>query len=70
VYVAAEHGPFRINSRLTLEPANYSWEVNHNMIYIDQPMNTGFSFSPVSGRLAHLVEFVQYALVQAEHTEN
>lgn len=42
-----EHGPFRVTHSLGLVPANYSWDINHNVIYVDQPMNTGFSFSTV-----------------------
>ncbi len=43
----SEHGPFRVTPSLGLVPANYSWDVNHNVIYVDQPMNTGFSYSTV-----------------------
>lgn len=33
------------NSQLKLIPLNYSWHVNHNVIYIDSPVGAGYSFS-------------------------
>ncbi|KAJ2998268.1 hypothetical protein HDV02_004688 [Globomyces sp. JEL0801] len=42
----AEHGPCRINphGNGTL-PFEYSWNKNASMIYLDQPLNVGFSYS-------------------------
>jgi carboxypeptidase C (cathepsin A) len=40
-----ENGPFHIKDDLTLEESEYGWDVNHNMIFVDQPINTGFSYS-------------------------
>ena len=42
-----ENGPFHITPNLTLEDNPYGWDVGHNMIYVDQPINTGFSYSDV-----------------------
>ncbi|XP_055609656.1 venom serine carboxypeptidase [Uranotaenia lowii] len=40
-----EHGPFWVDSDIKLQPRNYSWHLNHHVIYIDNPVGTGFSFT-------------------------
>lgn len=40
-----ENGPFHINDDLSLKITDYGWDVSHNMIFVDQPINTGFSYS-------------------------
>lgn len=40
-----ENGPFFVSSKKTLQPRKYSWHLNHNLLYIDQPVGTGFSFT-------------------------
>lgn len=45
-----ETGPYRIDDDdLSVTMADYSWDVNHNIIYLDQPIGTGFSYSTVGG---------------------
>ena len=34
---------------MTLSETTYGWDKYHNMIFVDQPINTGFSYSNVSG---------------------
>uniref|UniRef100_A0A1B0CQ02 Carboxypeptidase n=1 Tax=Lutzomyia longipalpis TaxID=7200 RepID=A0A1B0CQ02_LUTLO len=41
----AENGPFSITEDLDYPPRQYSWHINHNLIYIDNPVGTGFSFT-------------------------
>lgn len=41
----AENGPFTIKTDLTLEDNPYGWDVSHNMVYVDQPIGTGYSYS-------------------------
>ena len=39
-----ENGPFRLDgSDVTSNP--YGWDAGHNVIFVDQPVNTGFSFT-------------------------
>ncbi|KAI3426072.1 hypothetical protein D9Q98_008040 [Chlorella vulgaris] len=41
-----ENGPWTINpADLTLNETEHGWDVNHHMIFVDQPINTGFSYS-------------------------
>ncbi|KAI4497154.1 hypothetical protein M0802_007638 [Mischocyttarus mexicanus] len=39
------NGPFLVTSNITLAPRNYSWSISHNVIYIDNPVGTGYSFT-------------------------
>lgn len=40
-----EIGPFSVDSNGKLISREYSWHSNHNIIYIDNPVGTGFSFT-------------------------
>eukprot|EP00892_Ulva_mutabilis_P009381 jgi/Ulvmu1/6815/UM031_0019.1 len=40
-----ENGPFKINDNLTLKDNPDGWDVSHNLIYVDQPIGTGYSYS-------------------------
>lgn len=41
----AENGPFSVTKNQTLKTREYSWTVNHNLLYIDNPVGTGYSFT-------------------------
>lgn len=43
-----ENGPYSLAKNLSLLDNPYGWDVNANVIYVDQPINTGFSWSDVS----------------------
>lgn len=40
-----ENGPFFVNANKTLQKRKYSWHQSHNLLYIDNPVGTGFSFT-------------------------
>jgi carboxypeptidase C (cathepsin A) len=40
-----ENGPFKIKDDLTLEENPTGWDVANSMIFVDQPIGTGFSYS-------------------------
>ncbi|XP_003430729.1 probable serine carboxypeptidase CPVL isoform X2 [Ornithorhynchus anatinus] len=40
-----EHGPYIVNKNLTLCDRDFSWTSKFSMIYIDNPVGTGFSFT-------------------------
>lgn len=44
----SENGPYTINADMTLTENKFGWDVNSHMIFIDQPIGTGFSYSDVS----------------------
>ncbi len=42
----AEHGPFSVAADAkTLVPRALSWTLNYNLIYIDNPLGVGFSYT-------------------------
>jgi len=72
VALFAENGPYIIQDDLSLTLNPYSWNSNANVIWIDQPVNTGFSFGDAGDPgvfseaeiAANLVEFMQGFLTQ------
>mmetsp|Transcript_30744 Transcript_30744/g.76505 ORF Transcript_30744/g.76505 Transcript_30744/m.76505 type:complete len:546 (+) Transcript_30744:27-1664(+) len=40
-----ENGPYSINADLSLAVTPHGWDTVSNLIYVDQPINTGFSYS-------------------------
>ncbi|XP_030564917.1 venom serine carboxypeptidase-like [Drosophila novamexicana] len=40
-----ENGPLRVITQDKLQRTKYSWSRTHNLIYIDNPVGTGFSFT-------------------------
>ncbi|XP_053688751.1 venom serine carboxypeptidase [Sabethes cyaneus] len=40
-----ENGPFSVGSDMKLVPRKFSWHLNHHLIYIDNPVGAGFSFT-------------------------
>ncbi|XP_055386014.1 venom serine carboxypeptidase [Condylostylus longicornis] len=41
----AENGPFQVDKDGKLGKRKYTWSKNHHLIYIDNPVGTGFSFT-------------------------
>lgn len=40
-----ENGPFIVTANKTLKMRKYSWNIAHNLLYIDNPVGTGYSFT-------------------------
>lgn len=53
-----ENGPCRISSTGVVESNPYSWSNVSNMLYIDQPVGTGFSYSEAVNGFADGSDFV------------
>ncbi|OAO90238.1 hypothetical protein AXX17_AT5G22470 [Arabidopsis thaliana] len=48
-----ENGPFTISEDLSLSWNSYGWDKISNLIYVDQPIRTGFSYANDSTDLRH-----------------
>ncbi|CAN8252620.1 unnamed protein product [Cochlearia groenlandica] len=48
-----ENGPFKISNDLTLSWNDFGWDKVSNIIYVDQPVGTGFSYTPDSNDFRH-----------------
>jgi vitellogenic carboxypeptidase-like protein len=47
-----EHGPFKVDAAGNISRRKTTWAATNNMLYIDQPVGTGFSFTDsVEGRI-------------------
>lgn len=77
IAMLAENGPYTVDAHnLSLSINPYSWNTRANIIYIDQPVNTGFSYTddesdagPLTEReiAANLFEFMQQFLAENPH---
>ena len=47
-----ENGPFQVNENLEVTKRQTSWTLTHHVIYIDQPVGTGFSFTKLDKCMA------------------
>ncbi|KAL8501332.1 hypothetical protein ACS0TY_020757 [Phlomoides rotata] len=63
-----ENGPFHITSNLSLAWNDFGWDKVSNLIYVDQPTGTGFSYSSDDDDIRHNEEGVSndlYDFLQA-----
>jgi cathepsin A (carboxypeptidase C) len=70
--IFVENGPYRINEttgEVTINP--YSWNSNANVIFVDQPIGTGFSYGDLDDYVTKesqvaedMYEFLQSFIVQ------
>jgi len=62
----AENGPFVIHANLSsVTQRDYSWTKSFNMLYFDQPVGTGFSFTDIPEGLAKDQEQIAQQLYEA-----
>ncbi|KAM7279636.1 hypothetical protein ACFE04_006770 [Oxalis oulophora] len=62
-----ENGPYKINKDLSLKWNDYGWDQASNILFVDQPLGTGFSFASNDGQIPtdevgvtdDLYEFIQ-----------
>ncbi|KAL5233623.1 hypothetical protein ACI65C_001033 [Semiaphis heraclei] len=40
-----EHGPFTVDAAGVLQPRQHAWTVTHSMLYVDNPVGVGYSFT-------------------------
>ncbi|KAK9282657.1 hypothetical protein L1049_010877 [Liquidambar formosana] len=68
-----ENGPFSIASNLSLVWNEYGWDKASNLLYVDQPIGTGFSYSSDRRDIRHneegvsndLYDFLQALMAQS-----
>ncbi|GER39437.1 serine carboxypeptidase [Striga asiatica] len=63
-----ENGPFHVTDNLTLALNDFGWDKVSNLIYVDQPIGTGFSYSSEKDYIRHDEEGVSndlYDFLQA-----
>uniref|UniRef100_A0A0A0LSB6 Serine carboxypeptidase n=1 Tax=Cucumis sativus TaxID=3659 RepID=A0A0A0LSB6_CUCSA len=68
-----ENGPFQIANNLSLVWNEYGWDKASNLIYVDQPTGTGFSYTSDDDDIRHDEEGVSndlYDFLQAFFTEH
>ncbi|CAN1339467.1 Serine carboxypeptidase-like 49 [Linum perenne] len=68
-----ENGPFSIADNMTLVWNKYGWDQASNLIYVDQPTGTGFSYSTDRRDIRHNEDGVSndlYDFLQAFFTEH
>lgn len=49
-----ENGPCYITSDITQQPRDYSWNKDYNVLYVDQPVQTGFSYDIIADGFLNL----------------
>ncbi|XP_024969566.1 serine carboxypeptidase-like [Cynara cardunculus var. scolymus] len=68
-----ENGPFKIGKNLTLVWNEYGWDQAANLLYVDQPTGTGFSYSSDKRDIRHDEKGVSddlYDFLQSFFTEH
>ncbi|KAE9617522.1 putative carboxypeptidase C [Lupinus albus] len=68
-----ENGPFKVTDNLSLVWNEYGWDKESNLLYVDQPTGTGFSYSTDSRDIRHDEEGVSndlYDFLQAFFAEH
>ncbi|KAI9271802.1 serine carboxypeptidase-domain-containing protein [Phascolomyces articulosus] len=53
-----ENGPYRVNPDMTVNISTGGWQDHATIVYVDQPVGTGFSFTDMSGYSKNMGEIV------------
>eukprot|EP00211_Chloroparvula_japonica_P003432 CAMPEP_0119121888 /NCGR_PEP_ID=MMETSP1310-20130426/2304_1 /TAXON_ID=464262 /ORGANISM="Genus nov. species nov., Strain RCC2339" /LENGTH=442 /DNA_ID=CAMNT_0007111469 /DNA_START=102 /DNA_END=1430 /DNA_ORIENTATION=- len=61
----AENGPFSVDSNLNLVPREYTWNTNYAMVYIDNPVGAGWSYTESETGYVHNEQEVAHGLYEA-----
>ncbi|GAB6021026.1 hypothetical protein CHUAL_003663 [Chamberlinius hualienensis] len=56
----SENGPFAIDKDFKLYERNYNWGVPFNLIYFDNPVGTGFSFTDDAGVVKNITDVADH----------
>jgi len=54
-----ENGPYTINEDLSLSKNEYTWNTNANLLYVDQPVGTGYSHADIGDYSKNETEVAQ-----------
>ncbi|XP_044734190.1 venom serine carboxypeptidase-like [Chrysoperla carnea] len=60
-----QHGPFQVNKDIELEKREYYWTKNHHVIYLDNPVGTGFSYTDSDEGYSKNTEDISKNLLEA-----
>eukprot|EP00238_Polyblepharides_amylifera_P015592 CAMPEP_0196573886 /NCGR_PEP_ID=MMETSP1081-20130531/3705_1 /TAXON_ID=36882 /ORGANISM="Pyramimonas amylifera, Strain CCMP720" /LENGTH=454 /DNA_ID=CAMNT_0041891733 /DNA_START=28 /DNA_END=1392 /DNA_ORIENTATION=- len=66
-----ENGPYKLAPNITLIRAKYSWSEYSNLLFVDQPVNSGYSYTHSSNDTVHNEQEVaedMYAFMQEFYT--
>ncbi|KAI9491365.1 serine carboxypeptidase-domain-containing protein [Zychaea mexicana] len=61
-----ENGPYRINPDLTVNISSGGWQDHATVVYLDQPVGTGFSFADMNGYTKDMNQIVDGFMVFLE----
>jgi carboxypeptidase C (cathepsin A) len=64
--VLFENGPWNVNADMSLSLNNYSWNKQANVLYVDSPVGTGFSYTSQGGYATNEFQVADqlYTLIQ------
>ncbi|XP_031640001.1 venom serine carboxypeptidase-like [Contarinia nasturtii] len=58
-----ENGPFFVNDNITIRKNPYSWHKKYNIIFIDNPVGTGFSYTDSDGLCTNVTQAADHLYI-------
>ncbi|XP_031639168.1 venom serine carboxypeptidase-like [Contarinia nasturtii] len=58
-----ENGPFFVNDNVTIRKNPYSWHKKYNIIFIDNPVGTGFSYTNPDGLCTNVTQTADHLYI-------